>query len=297
MFKNAKIYGISFDISQIAPNFEPFEPCAATQQKSVGWVPPRGHDNGQMYVPFPGLGMIVKLMIETKSVPAQSIKDAVAKECERIEELTGRKPGKKERRELADNAMQALLPVAFPKRVAILGWIDLSAGRLIIDTASQSRSDDFVSALLKTREGIKIWPINTVTTPAHLMAAWLHDGGADDDQFTIGRACVLEACDESKAKVRYTSHPLDTDEVKQHIESGKVPSRLDLTWKGRVSFTLTDSGDIAKINMLDVVFENSSSKSDVAEDGFDTDVVIFTGEMRAMLPDLFAHLGGVVEVE
>ena len=62
---------------------EPFAPCAAAQQKSTGWVPPR-EEHGALVESVDGQ-WIARLMIETKSVPASEVKkraDAAADEIE-----------------------------------------------------------------------------------------------------------------------------------------------------------------------------------------------------------------------
>ena len=95
-----------------------------------------------------------------------------------------------------------------------------------------------------------------------------------------------------KSVVRYGRHPLDTDEIKKHIISGKVPTKLALTWRDRVSFVLTDGMVLKKLLFLDVVFEGNAP-SDKAE-AFDADVAIFTGEFNNLFPDLIDALGGEV---
>jgi recombination associated protein RdgC len=105
----------------------------------------------------------------------------------------------------------------------------------------------------------------------------------------VDRECELKAADESKSVVRYVRHPLDTDEVKQHVEGGKLPTRLALTWEGRVSFSLTEAMQLKKVTFLDVVFEATSTEKD---EGFDADVAIATGELSKLLPDLLEALGG-----
>ena len=89
--------------------------------------------------------------------------------------------------------------------------------------------------------------------------------------------------------MKYSRHLLDTDEVRQHIASGKQPTRLAMTWDGRVSFLLTDNLQIKKLSFLDVVFEGGRSDG---EGGFDTDAAIATGEMSKLIPDLIGALGG-----
>jgi recombination associated protein RdgC len=89
--------------------------------------------------------------------------------------------------------------------------------------------------------------------------------------------------------VRYAKHPLDIDEVRGHIEAGKVPTKLAMSWSGRVSLLLTDLFQIKKISFLEGVFENTSGEK---EDKFDADMAIATGELSQLIPDLLDALGG-----
>jgi len=81
--------------------------------------------------------------------------------------------------------------------------------------------------------------------------------------------------------------------VRKHVQSGKLPTRLALTWDNRVSFVLTENLQIKKLAFLDVVFDNGGSGKD---DGFDADTAIATGELRKLLPDLMETLGGEMAV-
>ena len=296
MFKNAIVYRINqhpktlgITERQEILQAHAFAPCGSTQEKSMGWVPPRGDAHGSLMENIGGQH-ILKLMTETKAVPAAVVKRKVEEWCAKIEKGHGRKPGKKEQRELKDEALQSLLPKAFPKQSATLVWIDPRDNRIVIDASSQAKADDAVTMLLKSFEGLELQIINTVLAPAAGMAHWLVEKEAPNG-FSIDRECELKANDESKAVVKYGRHPLDTEEVAQHILTGKMPTKLALTWDGRVSFVLTEGLQIKKIQLLDGVFEGG----DKDEDRFDADVAIFTGEMARLLPALFAVLGGEVE--
>lgn len=299
MFKNAIVYRINqhpktlgITERQEILQAHAFAPCYATQEKSMGWVPPRGEAHGSLIENIGG-HHILKLMTETKAVPGQALKREVDRMCADIEKATGRKPGKKDRRELKEDALLAMLPGAFPKQSATLVWIDPRDSRIVIDASSQSKADDVVTMLLKSFEGLELQMINTVLAPAASMAHWLTDDEpySGEHSFEVGRECELKANDESKAVVKYGRHRLDTGEVTEHIRTGKMPTKLALTWDGRVSFVLTEGLQIKKIQLLDGVFEGG----DKDEDRFDADVAIFTGEMARMLPALFAVLGGEVE--
>jgi recombination associated protein RdgC len=88
--------------------------------------------------------------------------------------------------------------------------------------------------------------------------------------------------------VRYARHALDIAEIREHILAGKQPTRLALTWQGRVSFMLTDALLVKKIAFLDGVFESGGKK----EDNFEADAAIATGELAPMIGDLLDALGG-----
>lgn len=292
MFKNATLYRIAsnttFDEHTNAALEQDFDfvPCGPTQEKSVGWIPPRGHENGPLIESVAGQ-LILKLMIESKTVPADVIRREVAERVSHIEASTGRKPGKKETREISEDVRMFFLPMAFTKQSATLVWIDKETKLLMIDSASQSRQDDVISMLVKSIDGLALQMVNTIISPASAMSQWLVEQEGPSG-FTVDRECELKACDESKAVVKYGRHPLDIEEVSQHIAQGKVPTRLALTWNDRISFVLTDGFQLKKLAFLETVFEGTESH----EDRFDADVAIATGELKNMIPDLISALGG-----
>ena len=293
MFKNVIMYRIgpewSASVAQIEDSLDSarFVPCGASQEKSIGWVEPRGEAHGPL-VESVGGQLILKLMIETRALPGSVIKRKAEERLAHIEATTGRKPGKKETREIKDDIKLELLPLAFSKESSVAVWIDPEASLLVIDAGSQARADEVVTMLVKSLAGLAVALIDTKVSPTTAMSEWLITQ-EPPAAFTVDRECELKAADESKAVVRYTRHPLDTDEVRQYVESGKLPTRLALTWDSRVSFVLTEGLQIKKLAFLDVVFEKTSAGKD---DGFDADTAIATGELRKLLPDLLEALGG-----
>ena len=270
-----------------------FTECGASQEKSVGWVEPRGHEHGAL-VEVVGGQWLMKLMIEVKVIPASVVKRKVQEQLDHIEATTGRKPGKKERRDISEDARLALLPVAFTKQGSVQVWVDPTAGILVTDAGSQGKADEVMTWLIKAVNGLVVQLVNTQTSPSAAMALWLSTQEGPPD-FTVDRECELKAADESRAVVRYTRHALDTEEVSQHIAMGKVPTRLALTWSDRVSFVLTDTLQLKKVSFLETVFEGAAAApGDTQDDNFDADMAIATGELRKLIPDLLEALGGEV---
>ena len=268
-----------------------FVPCGAQQDKSVGWVEPRGQAHGAL-VEVVGGQWLLKLCLEQKAVPASVVKRKVEQQVAEIETRSGRKPGKKERRELAEDARQTLLPLAFSKLSSVLVWVDPAAGLLLTDAGSTAKADEVMSRLIQAIDGLGVQLINTHSAPATAMAHWLASKEAPPG-FSIDRECELKAADESKAVVRYSRHALDTEEVSQHIAMGKLPTRLALTWDDRVSFVLTESLQLKKLTFLDTALESAASvPGDNGADDFDADATLSTGELSRLLPALLQALGG-----
>lgn len=286
MFKNAIIYRVS--TVPAIHKLDTFVPCGATQEHSVGFVPPRGEEHGELVEIIAGQ-TILKLMAETKSVPSDMIARKAAERARQIEHSEGRKPGKKETKEIKEDVKLGLLPHAFPKRYATLVMFT-SDGFLVIDAPSPAKADEAITQIVRSFDGIVVTHVNTHQSPATAMASWLLEQEAPAG-FGIDRECELKACDETKAVVKYGRHPLDIDEVCGHVRQGKIPTKLALTFDSRVSFVLTDAMALKKVEFLDVVFED---QADNENDAFDADVAIIAGELRPLLKDLLTALGGEV---
>jgi recombination associated protein RdgC len=304
MFKNALIYHIENWTAPTLALIEErlgaarFVECGASQPESVGWVEPRGKAHGQLIESVAGQWLL-QLCSETKAVPGSVVKTQLEAQLAKIEKDTGRRPKGKAAKEIKEHVVHALLPRAFPKRASTWVWFDLAAKRVLIAAASAKKADAIVSRLAELLGdakggGLLLRQQQTQLSPATAMAAWLADKQAPHG-FSIDRECELKQPDSEKSAVRYARHTLDIDEVGEHIKSGKLPTQLALTWAGRVSFVLTDTLALKKIKLLDVVLEAAEKAAGAggqAENNFDADVALATGELRLLIPDLLAALGG-----
>jgi len=118
------------------------------------------------------------------------------------------------------------------------------------------------------------------------MTKWLL-GRSQPETLAIEEDCELKS--DGGTKVKYIKHNLRIPEVIDHIHTGgMVPSSLDLTWLGRVNFTLTDSLVLKKIDILGNLLEGHPEQVDA----FDADVVIATTEINGLIADLIADLDG-----
>ncbi|MBK6616146.1 recombination-associated protein RdgC [Ottowia sp.] len=292
MFKSLTIYkvdpswNISLDRAEEQAGKARFVECGPTQRMSMGWSEPRGEEHGRL-VESVGGQWIMKCTIDKKILPASVIKKKLAERVKKIEADTGRKPHKKELKDLKEEVILDLLPKAFSKQESVAVWIDPKKKLVVLDVGSQSKGDDIGSLLAATFEGFGLTLIQTQTSAATSMAEWLRERVCPTG-FSIDRDCELKTTDEAKSAVKYSHHGLDIEEVREHLKSGKVPTCLAMTWDDRVSFVLTDAMAIKKLAFLEVVFEKA--KGD--EDPFDANAAIATGELSKLIPDLIEALGG-----
>jgi recombination associated protein RdgC len=305
MFKNAFVYRIEHWNPPTLPEMDDrlsgarFIGCGASQPESVGWVAPRGKANAALAESIGGQ-VVFKLCTETKAVPGAVVKTQVNAQLDQIEKDTGRRPKGKRAREVKEAVVHALLPRAFPKRSDTLVWLDPQAQLVWVGAGTAKRADAVVTRLIELLGGgLKLVLLQTQLSPAAAMSTWLSEKEAPAG-FSMDRECELKQPDSEKASVRYARHTLDIDEVGEHIKQGKLPTRLAMTWSGRVSFILTEALTLKKIELLDVVLEGPSASSPQKggkdDDGsFDADIALTTGELRLMIPDLINALGGLQE--
>jgi len=294
VFKNLIIYRIGEGWQADADAVEaelaktPFQPCEPTQPFAFGWAPPRGAEHGRLVEVVDG-HWLLKLQREQRLLPGSVVTERVDELAEQIEHQTGRKPGKKARKDLKEQAAHELLPRAFTKTGATRVWIAPAQRLLLVDAGSVARADEVTTLLTQAIPGLMLHLLQSAESPAACMAAWLMDGDTPEG-FQIERECELKSSDEQKSVVRYARHALDIDEVRAHLTSGKMPTRLALSWKERVAFTLTETLTLKKISFLDLAFEGRPEVS--GDESFDADLALATGELGTLIPALIEGLGG-----
>jgi recombination associated protein RdgC len=101
--------------------------------------------------------------------------------------------------------------------------------------------------------------------------------------FIQSRASLVQVCQSS---IRYVRHPLDGKDIRSHLAAGKYPTRMGLTWNGRVSFVLTDKLCLKRIEFLEVGKDQTDTEEVDPAEQFDIDFAVMAGELSALLKDL-----------
>jgi recombination associated protein RdgC len=296
MFKNVRVCEIEGEWSatlQAAENEArqaAFTPCGATQAKSVGFSPARGIENGALIESVGGQWMVL-VTIEQRVLPASVVKKKLKERVTEIKVLTGRIVGKKEKALIQEDIKRELLPKAFCKQQEVKAWIDPGKRLMYVDAGSKSKFDDVTTLLANSLKSFMVVSYQTAVSPATAMKRWLLESEAPLD-FVVDDECELKTVDKARSTVKYSRHNLDLEEIKQHLQTGKRPTKVAMTWSGRVSFVLTDDMQLKKIQFLDVVF----GQKEVDADPFDANAAIMTGELSKLFEGLVEGLGGSMTV-
>lgn len=264
-----------------------FVPTASNELLRQGFVSPRGNDQ---LVHVVNKQMLIALGTEKKLLPASVINQVAHAKALEIEEAQGFALGKKQMKELKERVADELLPRAFAQFSRTWCWIDPVNGWLVVDSASPGKADDVIKYLLKVVDKMPLESLRVQRSPVAMMTMWLE---TDEPPlfFTVDRDAVLRATGESRAAVSYKNHTLDTNDIHQHILTGKQCTKLAMTWSDKISFVLNEDLSIKAVKPLDVLMENSTSTRN-NEERFDNDLMLMSGELSNMLTDLVDALGG-----
>ena len=296
-FKNAFIYRLASQNS-ITPDvlneklaLKPLLPCSGLDKQSRGWVP----CHSEKLVHSVNKQILFALGVEQKLLPTTIINRFAKERAAEIEAQQGYKVGRKEMKELKESITEELLPRAFSLQRTTYAWLDIVNGYLVIDAASSARVEELLELMNKSLDNLPFKQLHTAISPVAAMTDWLAGNNAPAG-FTIDRELELRATGESKATIRYANHELEGEEILKHIAAGKRVTRLGLTWNDRISFVLTEQMQIKRIEFLDIIKNESTEMAENADELFELDFTLMTGELAKMLADLTNALGGEVAI-
>lgn len=293
-FKNLMVYRLPDNWTLPAADLEyqlasrTLQPCGSFEMQSRGWVPP---SPAQRLVHTTNGQHMIALGTEQKLLPGSIIRQVATERAKVLEEQQGYPVGRRQMRELKERVTEELRARALTRRSITRAWIDPANGWFVVDAAGAARAEALVETLRDTLGSLPVQFLETERSPPSSMAAWLMMGDAPL-RFVIDQDLELQAIDKNKATVRYARHPLEGKDIQAHINAGKYPTRLGLTWNDRISFVLTDKLQLKRVEFLEMVKEKPEEDSVSAEEQFDIDFMLMAGELSQMLSDVREALGG-----
>jgi recombination associated protein RdgC len=281
-------WSMEADVLEKALALQPLQPVGSFDMESRGWMPPQP-DGPYLYTQ--GKQWMLALGVEQKLLPASVIRQRTQEKAAEVARQQAHAVGRKQMLEIRDQITNELLPRALARRRLTWCWIDAANGWLVVDAAADTKAEQFLENLRRSVDELTLKRLDTQRSPGSAMTSWLSTGAAPA-AFSIDQDLELCAANESKAVVRYVRHSLEGKDIRDHINGGKVVTRLGLTWKDRISFVLTDQMQIKRVTFLDILKRETDAAVADENEQFDIDFALMTGELSLFLADLTDALGG-----
>lgn len=296
-FKNALVYRLNRDLPFNAENLQAqleqfvFCPVGSQDMAKSGWVSSLS-DGSQMLVHEINGQLLLKIRKEEKIIPSAVVKKAIAEKVEKLEAEQSRKLKKTEKDSIKDEVLHSLLPRAFTKDSFTQVWIDTKNSLIVVDAASARKAEDALALLRKTSGSLPVVPL-TLESPVELtITEWVKSGDLPAG-FSLGDSATLKAVLEDGGILKSKKQDLISDEIRTHLEAGKLVTELALVWQERIQFTLTDSAAIKRIRFSNELTQQNDDigREDVVQRA-DADFLLMAGELSALISQLTIAMGG-----
>jgi len=304
-FKSINLFRLSADHGLTAESISealakrPFTRCRAGDMMTMGFVAPAPHCPDLITYVNQG-AVLVHLKTEAKIIPSAVKEQETQKRIAAIEESEGRKVGRKEAKDIKESVADTLKLTAFTKITMQRAIIDLQQGLVMIEASSTGRAEDMLCVMREAIGVLNTKLVSTNKSPVELMTEWVD---ADEDHpiknsgyaFGLGTSCELKCEEDGGAIARCSNQELDSDEINEHIRNGKRATKLALEWSDKISFQLTESLEIKRIKMMDILQDQLKGADVATQDAmFESSATLFIGEMRQFIPALIDALSGEV---
>jgi len=270
--------------SMTANLMPPESAIPASQARAAGWCIPREKREDTPPLEVVGDFHVGCLMIRRKSVPASAVKAEVKRLSDEFEKSTGRRPPRAAMKELKADAVQNLMPHAFPKFRRVMVAFDLQAKRVYVECNGGATLDIMLSYLSAAMPQRNLQPLLTRQSLPLMVAGWVLEG-TDPHGVEIGRRATLSGPERQLMTVRDTNMASLTD----RIEAGMRPESVAMVLNQRVECVVDAPGELRNIKLLGIKDE----KSDEAWAGA---MLVKLTAIREGVNTLVDHCGGEGEL-
>lgn len=296
-FKNLQIYRLTRPIDLNAEALaellaaKPFTPCGNQELSRSGWVPPLGYPHTDLVHVTNGYIMLC-LRRQEKVLPAAVVNEALDEQVQGIETEEMRVVGRKERSKLKEEMIFTLLPRALARSTLQFAYIDVAAGRLVVNAASSKRAEELLDHLREAIGSLPVIPLRAKGMPLQVMTDWLLKG-ISPQGFQLGHECELRDPAEEGAVIRCKQQDLTSTEINSHLKAGMTVTKLGLVWQGGIDCVVDEELAVKRLGFDDVLQEQAeASDAPDAAARFDADFTIMSLELSRFIGGLVQAFGG-----
>lgn len=295
-FRNLLIYRFSPDYTFPLEGLDeklaskPARPCASQEPATYGFVSPLGTEAMTLH----GNGcVLIAARREERILPGHVVQAALKEKIDAIEAEQMRKVYKKERQQLKDEIIITLLPRAFTRSSTTRAIIDTTTGMVYVDTYTVKKAEDLLSTLREVLGTLPVRPLNVKQPPLAAMTEWVRNNSASQG-LCLRDVCELQDPHEDGGSVSCKRLDLGSEEVQNHLATGKLVRRLALAWEDKLAFELDDQLRIRRLRFEDLLQEQAEQDGgDDLKQQIDASFAIETLTLRAFVGQLAKALGGL----
>jgi len=250
-----------------------------------GFVPPLGASTDDL---THSVGHFVRVAAggQDKLLPTSVVNDAVAARVQKIAEGEGRKVSGRERKRIKDDVLNELLPRAFVRTSRTSMYFDWRDGWMVIDTASRKNAENVLSPVREALGSFPAVPLAPEESPRLLMTHWVSTGEMPAG-FVLGDEIELrDPSTASGAIARCRRQDLDTDEVREHLRTGKQVFKIGLVFEDRISFVLGEDLVLTKVRFTDMVLDEQADSPESVAAEADANLALMAAEYARLLATL-----------
>lgn len=258
-FKNLTLFRFPQSTSKLLKTLEKdielqrLRECGPMELATRGFVSPFGRDSEELLYRI-GAFHLLAIGWEERLLPSVVVDEELHDRLAARAGKDGRRIGAKERKRLKEEVISELLPRAFIRPSRVSAYLDADDGWFVVDSASRKGAEDAVSQVREALGRFPATPMASEESPRNLMTDWLISGKLPHG-LAFGEECELRDLAEAGAVVRCRRQDLESDEIREHLKSGKQVFQLGLVFNDRMGFVLGEDLVVRKLKFLDVVLD------------------------------------------
>jgi recombination associated protein RdgC len=264
--------------------------CGPIELATQGFISPYGRDEDALLHEVGNFRLLTAAR-EDKLLPNSVVSDELAARLMKMTEKAGKPVGSRERKRLKDEVLTDLLPRAFTRLSKRYAYLDTENGWFVVDTASRKAAEAATSLIREALGSFPAAPLVPDESPRVLMTDWLAHGKLPRG-LALGDECELRDSGDGGAAVRCRRQDLESDEIREHLKSGKQVFQLGLTFDERLSFSLDEELVVRKLRFLDQVQDElGDAQTDSAVAELDARFALMSLELRRLFDNLQEWFG------